>query len=71
MVIPSRVRQELGIEGGGELVVTMENGRMQLYSKAAGRKAARQAVKELVPNGVSLADELLADRKIEDAHESD
>ena len=71
MVIPSRVRQELGIEGGGELVVTMENGRMQLYSKAAGRKAARQAVKELVPNGVSLADELLADRKIEAARESD
>ena len=26
MVIPSKVRQELGIEGGGELMVTMENG---------------------------------------------
>ena len=71
MVIPSKVRQELGIEGGGELVVMMENGRMQLYSKAAGRKAARQAVKELVPQGESLADELLADRRLEAASEGD
>ena len=65
MVIPSKVRQELGIESGGELVVTMENGRMQLYSKAAGRQAARQAVRKLVPGGTSLAAELSAERRIE------
>ena len=65
MVIPSKLRQELGIEGGGELVVAMENGRMQLYSKAAGRQAARQAVRKLVPAGTSLAAELSAERRIE------
>ena len=65
MVIPSKVRQELGIESGGELVVTMENGRMQLFSKAAGRQAARQAVRKLIPTGTSLADELSAERRSE------
>ena len=65
MVIPSKMRQTLGIEGGGELVVTMENGRLQLYPKAAGRQAARQAVQKLVSNGESLADELSADRQNE------
>ena len=63
MVIPSKVRQELGIESGGELVVTMENGRMQLFSKVSGRQAARQAVRKLVPTGASLADELSAERR--------
>ena len=65
MVIPSKIRQTLGIEGGGELMVTMENGRLQLYSKAVGRQAAREAVRQLVPAGCSLAGELSADRENE------
>ena len=46
-------------------MVMMENGRMQLFSKAASRQAARQAVRLLVPEGDSLADELSADRENE------
>jgi len=70
MVIPSKVRQELGIEGGGELIVTMENGRMLLFSKEASRKAARQAVRKLVPAGTSLSEELMADRAEEAKREN-
>lgn len=65
MVIPSKIRQTLGIEGGGELMVTIENGRLQLYSKAVGRQAARQAVRQLVSPSCSLAEELSADRENE------
>ena len=65
MVIPSKLRQELGVEGGGELMVVLENGRLQMFSKAAGRLAARKAVRELIPDGASLADELSADRSQE------
>ena len=65
MVIPAKLRRELGIESGGELMVTMENGRLQLFSKAAGRQAARQAVRELIPADCSLADELSVDRSNE------
>ena len=70
MVIPSKVRQELGIEGGGELVVTIENGRILLYSKEAGRKAARQAVRQLITDGGSMAEELSRERSIEAKREN-
>lgn len=70
MVIPSKLRQVLGIESGGELMATVENGRLQLYSKTAGRQAARQAVRQLIPTGESLADELSVDRENEAARES-
>lgn len=65
MVIPSKMRQTLGIEGGGELVVSIENGCLQLFPKAVGRNAARQAVRELLPSGDSLADDLSLDRENE------
>ena len=51
-------------------MATLENGRLQLYSKTAGRQAARQAVRQLIPAGESLADELSTDRENEAARES-
>ena len=62
LVIPARLRQALGVESGGELMLVFEDNRLQLFSKALARSSARQAVKQLVPPGVSLADELSADR---------
>ena len=63
MVIPSRVRQEMGILGTEELVMGVDNGVLTLVSKKAARLAARNAVKGLVKPGVSLSEELLAERR--------
>ena len=65
LVIPSKIRTELGIEGGGELMMTLVDGHLNLYSKASARKQARQAVRELVTDGNSLSDELSAEREAE------
>ena len=62
LVIPSRVRQALGVESGGELIFVFEDNKLQLFSKAMARASARKAVQQLVPKGVSLAEELSADR---------
>ena len=63
MVIPAKVRQEMGIEGSEELGMALDNGVLTLVSKRAARNAARQAVKKLVQPGVSLSEELLVERR--------
>ena len=65
LVIPSKIRSELGIEGGGEVIMTLRDGQLQIYSKVSARKAARQAVQDLVAEGESLADELSSERQAE------
>lgn len=63
IVIPVRMRQEMGIESGSELVMALENGVLTLVSKKSARQGARAAVKRLVPAGVSLSEQLMADRR--------
>lgn len=63
VVIPAKVRQEMGIEGSEELVMGLENGVLTLVSKRAARLAARQSVKRLVSPGVSMCEELLRERR--------
>ena len=63
IVIPAKVRQEMGIEGSEELVMGLENGVLTLVSKRSARLAARLAVKRLVPAGVSMSEELLRERR--------
>lgn len=65
VVIPAKVRQEMGIEGNEELVMGLENGVLTLVSKRAARLAARRAVSDLVPAGVSLSEELLVERRLD------
>ena len=63
VVIPSKMRQEMGIESGSELVIALENGVLTLVSKKSARQAARAAVRKLVPAGVSLSEQLLVERR--------
>ena len=63
IVIPAKVRQEMGIEGSEELVMGLENGVLTLVSKRAARLAARLAVKRLVPPGVSMSEDLMRERR--------
>ncbi|AFY73507.1 looped-hinge helix DNA binding domain, AbrB family [Synechococcus sp. PCC 7502] len=64
MVIPVELRKELGLEVGTELVATIEGDRLILET----RKAVLSKLKNLfavVPSDISLADELIADRRAE------
>ncbi|HRC86232.1 MAG TPA: AbrB/MazE/SpoVT family DNA-binding domain-containing protein [Thermoanaerobaculia bacterium] len=62
LVIPAEMRRELGFQPGESLVARIEGGRLVLEKPASvlSRLKARFAS---LPQGVSLADELVAERR--------
>jgi AbrB family looped-hinge helix DNA binding protein len=67
-VLPAEVRHRLGLEEGQVLVVREEEGRVILETRE-GILGRLRAPFETIPPGVSLADELIAERRREAAAE--
>ena len=69
VVLPASIRTELGLKAGTRMLATTEEDgsvRLQPYRTIAAR--ARGMFADLAP-GVSLADELIAERRAEAARE--
>jgi AbrB family looped-hinge helix DNA binding protein len=64
IVIPARVREKLGIVAGDELVARVEGGRLLLEKRENVLRRLRERF-SAVPGGVSLADELILERREE------
>jgi AbrB family looped-hinge helix DNA binding protein len=64
LVIPSEIRRQLGIAPGDVLVAIVEDQRLLLEKRDAVLQRARRRFAH-IPAGVSLADELLAERRAE------
>jgi AbrB family looped-hinge helix DNA binding protein len=64
IVIPANLRKELGIQPGERLVARAEDGRLVLERRDA-IVAQLQALFAHIPADVSLADELIAERRAE------
>lgn len=69
VVIPASVREAVGLKRGDEIIVWAENGEVRITSAAKRALRAQQLVRKYIPEGVSLADELIADRRREAARE--
>ncbi len=65
VLIPAVMREMLGVTEGDALMATVENGELRLLSLAESVRRAQAMVRVRVPAGVSLVDELLADRRRE------
>lgn len=65
MVVPKDIRTALGIEGAGELVLSVEDGAMVAMTQMEAVRRVQRLLREAVPAGVSLVDELIADRREE------
>ena len=65
IVIPADVRERLGLEVGTDLIMTVEDDHATLTSAKAARRRARQRVGRYIRPGVSLSEELMAERKKE------
>lgn len=65
LVIPAPMREALGMKSGDRLNVRLEGRELRIYSLAEGLRRARAIVRKFVPEGVSLVDELIADRRRE------
>jgi AbrB family looped-hinge helix DNA binding protein len=68
LVIPSEIRQKLGIGPGDVLVAVVEGDRLVLEKREAVLQRLRRRFAH-IPQGVSLADELIAERRIESRRE--
>ena len=69
IVIPAEYRKALGIRPGDEVLLSLKNGEIRVYTKQLARKRAQDYVCRLVPPNRSLVDELIREREEEAARE--
>ncbi len=65
VVIPADIRQALGIAEGDTLLATLVGGELRLLSSQSALQRARALVRQSIPAGVSLVDDLFAERRRE------
>lgn len=70
LVVPAAYRRTLGIEGGGQVLLTIDGDEVRLAGRDAAVRRAQGLVKAYVPAGTRLSDELIAERRAEAARES-
>lgn len=65
VVIPAALREAMEVEEGDAILAWVDEGELHLLSPRVGARQAQAMLKGLLPEGVSLADELLAERRQE------
>jgi AbrB family looped-hinge helix DNA binding protein len=65
VVIPAAFREALGLSEGTTLIAALEGGELHLLTVPAAVRKAQAIVRQFVPKGVSLVDELLEERRRE------
>jgi antitoxin PrlF len=65
IVVPPTLSEALDLKEGDILFARVENGEIHLLTATATARRAQAIVRQFVPEGVSLVDELLEDRRRE------
>ena|SRR5215207_7583753 len=65
VVIPAAFRESLGLKEGDVLFARLEDGEIVLLTPEAAMRRAQAIVRQFVPEGVSLVDELIEERRRE------
>lgn len=71
VVVPAPFRRQLGIEEGTELMARIEGDGIVLEPPSAAIRRLQALVREKVPEGRSLVDELIAERREETRREEE
>ena len=69
IVLPAALRQRLGVREGDSVLVIDDDDAVRIETSAVALAEAREYFAALVPRHVSLADELIAERRAEAASE--
>jgi AbrB family looped-hinge helix DNA binding protein len=69
IIVPAKFRRALGLQPGDEIVLRLENGSIRLIPLRQAVKMAQEAVRQYVPSGTSLVDQLIQARREEAARE--
>lgn len=70
IAVPAGFLEALGVSEGDAVVLAVEGDELRLYGQDAAIRRAQRLVAQYVPADVSLADELVAERRREAARES-
>ena len=71
VVIPIEMRRAMRLGDRGVVTAKVVDGELRLISPATALKKAQELVRNLVPSNVSMADELIAERRDESLREGD
>lgn len=63
LIIPASFRKALGIALGDEVILRLEEDELRLTTRKHRIARAQRNARKYVPRGVSLADELIAERR--------
>ena len=66
IVIPAEYRQALGLHIGDEVILRLEEGTLRIFTPSQAIKYAQELLRAYLPEGRSLSDELIAERRLED-----
>ena len=69
VVIPVEIRQSMGLKEGDTVLWELRGGEAVLTTRLAQMREAQAMVRQYVPASVSLVDELIADRRAENARD--
>jgi AbrB family looped-hinge helix DNA binding protein len=69
IVIPVEIRQAMGIGIGDFIELTVQNDELRISTRKARLRRAQEWARKAIPPGVSLADELSAERREAAKHE--
>ena len=69
IVLPAEFRKAMGIKPGDEVILAMKDGEVRVFTRQAAIKRAQGMLREYIPEGRSLSDELIQERRAEAAKE--
>lgn len=69
IVIPAEIREAMGIRAGDSLEMRFENYELRVSTRRARIHRVQEWARKVIPPGVSLADELSAERREAAKHE--
>lgn len=69
MVVPADLLRELGLQDGDTVVLDVVEGMLRVRSRDAVIAEIQALAREFVPEGVSVVEELIAERRAEAARE--
>ena len=69
IVIPAKYRKAMGLNPGDEVLLTLEDDELKLVSTRRAIARAQALIREYIPEGVSLVDELIKERREEASRE--
>ena len=69
VVLPAQFRKALGVKTGDDLILSLRDGEVRLFTRREAIRRAQNLVRRYFPEGRMLSEELIRERKIEEARD--